>query len=184
MNTTLYYVLLFGHLIGLVIGFGSVIVIDTFGSLWMFKMWGVDLKLVQRVANITQRLIWLGFSLLVATGIPMLVMKGTFSDMTKIKMFLVLMVGLNGVFLHLIKKSMDALGDVQEVPARIIFRISLASTISQIGWWGATLIGFLNRQVRITPAWTEHWIVIIGAILFFLGMFAVIGNLLTRNRAN
>lgn len=186
MTTPLYYTLLFGHLIGLVIGFGSVIVIDSFGLLWVLKMWGMDLSLVRRVATITQRLIWVGFVLLLATGIPMLVIKGSVSDLTKLKLFLVLMLGLNGVFLHFIKKSLDALGEnITDVPARIHFRISLASTISQLGWWGAALLGFLNRQVRYQAGWTHNYPYIIGAILLFLALFAAIGSYLTRgNKLN
>jgi hypothetical protein len=184
MNTTPYFILLFGHLIGLVIGFGAVIVIDTFGLLWVVKLWNVDLKLVRRVAEITQRLIWLGFVLLVATGIPMLVMKGTVSDLTKIKLFLVLMVGFNGVFLHFIKKSLDALGEaVENVPSKIVFRITLASTISQLGWWGATLIGFLNRQVHLKPAWASNYPMIIGVIIFLIGLAAIVGETVTKKRA-
>lgn len=181
MTTPLYYTLLFGHLVGLVIGFGSVILIDTFGLLWVMKMWGVDLSLVRRVATITQRLIWVGFLLLVATGIPMLVIKGTVSDLTKLKLFLVLMLGLNGIFLHFIKKSLDALGqNITQVPVSIHFRISLASTISQLGWWGAALIGFLNRQVRYQASWTHNYPYIVGGILLFIAAFAAIGSYVTR----
>jgi hypothetical protein len=182
-NSVPYYFLLFGHLISLVVGFGAVIVIDAFGLLWLIKWWGVDLTLVRRVANITQRLIWVGFTGLVLTGIPMLLMKGTVSDMTIIKLALVAMVGLNGVFLHYIKKMLDALGqDITDVPAKVYFRISLASAISQIGWWGATAIGFLNRQVGYKPAWASNYLLIIGLLVFALGLAALVGEYRTSRR--
>ncbi|GEM_PF-1616574 len=184
-NSVPYYFLLFGHLISLVVGFGAVIVIDTFGLLWLARMWGVDLTLVRRVANITQRLIWIGFTGLILTGIPMLYINGTVSDMTIIKLSLVAMIGLNGVFLHFIKKMLDALGeDITDVPAKVYFRISLASAISQIGWWGATAIGFLNRQVGHKPAWASNYLLILGLLIFALGLAAVVGEYMTKSKPN
>jgi hypothetical protein len=183
MNTPIYLILLFGHIISLIVGFGAVIVVDTFGLLWLLKWWGVDLGLVRRVAVITQRLIWVGFTGLVLTGLPMIIMKGAVSDLTKIKLFLVLMVGLNGIFLHTIKKSLDALGDnIIAVPARIYFRISLASGISQLGWWGATAIGFYNREVGVPMAWSEYYVPVIGLIVFVIGITWTVGELIVARR--
>ncbi|HYC79963.1 MAG TPA: hypothetical protein VEC17_02965 [Candidatus Binatia bacterium] len=181
METTLYYFLLFAHLVGLVIGFGAVLVIDAFGFFWLIKAFKVDLHLVRRVADITQRLIWVGFFLLVLTGIPMLAMKGVVSNLTIIKLFLVFMVGMNGVFLHYIKKGLDALGsEIINVPSRYYFRIGLASTISQLGWWGATLIGFYNRQIGHPMGWTEFYPVIIGLIILLIGTVSLVGETVTE----
>lgn len=60
MNIETNHALLFIHLISLIVGFGSVIVIDTFGFLWLLKK--VKLTFVNRVANVTQPLIWIGWS--------------------------------------------------------------------------------------------------------------------------
>jgi hypothetical protein len=156
-------------------------VIDTFGLLWLVKLWGVDLSLVRRVATITQRLIWVGFTGLVITGLPMLFIKGAVSDLTILKLFFVAMVGFNGVFLHYIKKSLDALGEnIDQVPPRIFFRIGLASTISQLGWWGATAIGFYNRHIGVPMSWPKYYPIIIGVIVFGLGVVILIGNWLTK----
>jgi hypothetical protein len=178
-----FYVALFIHLISLVIGFGAVFVIDIFGLLWLLRMWGVDLPLVRRVATITQRLIWIGFVGLVASGIPLLVMKGAISDLTKIKLFLVLMVGLNGIFLHYIKQGLDALGEnIQAVPARYYFRIGLASGISQLGWWGASAIGFYNRHISEPLAFAEFYVPIIGIVVFIIGITWTVGEVVTARR--
>lgn len=183
MYETQYYVVLFVHLISLIIGFGAVFVIDIFGLLWLLKWWGVDLNLVRRVASITQRLIWIGFIGLVLSGIPLLIMKGKVSDMTKIKLFLVVLVGLNGFFLHYIKKGLDSLGEnIQAVPAKYYFRIGLASGISQLGWWGASAIGFYNRHIGQPVSWTEYYIPIMGIIVFVIGMTWTIGELITSKR--
>jgi hypothetical protein len=180
MDTPIYYIFLFMHLISLVIGFGSVIVIDAFGFFWMIKGLGVDLTLMRRVAHVTQRLIWLGFIGLIISGIPMLVLKGTLSDLTKLKLFLVIMIGLNGVFLHFIKKRLDELGaNIEKVPGKLFFRIGLASVISQFGWWSATFIGFYNRQVKRPPEWSEYYLLIIGIIIFLIGTISTVGETAT-----
>lgn len=183
MQDPQYLVVLFVHLISLVVGFGAVLVIDIFGLLWLLKWFGVDLNLVRRVATITQRLIWIGFIGLVLSGVPLLIMKGKVSDMTKIKLFLVVLIGFNGVFLHYIKKGLDSLGEnIQVVPARYYFRIALASAISQLGWWGATAIGFYNRQVGQPLAWSEFYVPIMGIIVFVIGMTWTIGESVTSKR--
>lgn len=175
-----FYIALFVHLISLVLGFGAVFIIDIFGLLWLLKLWGVNLDLVRRVATITQRLIWVGFIGLVLSGIPLLMLKGTISDLTKIKLALVVLVGLNGIFLHYIKQSLDALGDnITDVPKQLMFRISLASFVSQLGWWGATAIGFYNRHIGEQMDWTQYYIPIIGLIVFVIGTVWTIGEFMT-----
>lgn len=182
-NSPLYLIVLFLHVISFIVGFGAVIVIDTFGLVWLLKWWGVDLSLLKKVAGITQRLIWLGWVGLVVTGAVLLYMKGVVSGLTQLKVFLVLMVGINGVFMHFIKKSLEALPEAaNNVPRNIIFRISLASFISQLGWWGATLIGFLNRQVKPPISFPYPvWFVIAG-ICLLIAFLALIGESLTRNK--
>lgn len=180
MDNNFFFVALFGHLISLVLGFGAVLVIDIFGLLWLLKWWGVNLDLLRRVATITQRLIWIGFIGLVITGIPLLAIKGQISDLTKIKLFLVVLVGLNGIFLHYIKNALDRLGDaIDQVPANIFFRISLASGISQLGWWGATAIGFYNRHIGQPMDWTQYYVPIMGLIVFVIGTIWTIGEYVT-----
>lgn len=184
MNIEYFYVFLFVHIVSLVTGLGAVLVIDTFGLLWLLKKFNVDLSLVRRVANITQRLIWLGYSGMILSGIPMLMIKGHVDNLTKIKLFLVLMVGLNGVFLHFIKKSLDALGDnIQTVPAKIYFRIGLASFISQLGWWGATFIGYYHRHISSIVFWPHNYEIYIALIIFVIGTAWTIGELVTNKKS-
>lgn len=175
MNSLPFYLFLFLHLVSFIVAFGSVIVIDSFGFLFLVKKLGVTLKLVNSVANITQRLIWLGFFGLIISGVPMLVMKGSVDELTKLKLFFVVLLGLNGVFLHLIKRSLEKMGEVEELPAHIGFRVGLASFISQLGWWGALIIGFLHRQWKHEINWPHNglllgaFIVIILLIVGFVG---------------
>ena len=40
-----------------------------------------------------------------------------------------------------------------------MFRLSLSLAVSQLGWWGAMLIGFLHRQVQSIIQWPDiPWI--------------------------
>ncbi len=183
MDTPAFYIALFVHLISLVIGFGAVMVIDAFGALWLFRKMNVELPLVRRVAHITQIMIWIGFSGLVASGIPMILMKGHVDNLTAIKLFLVALVGLNGVALHFIKKSMDKLGqNAQSVPPNIFLRIGLATTVSQLGWWGATLIGFYHRHVDHLVDWPPYYVMIIGILAFVIGSAWTIGESATAGK--
>jgi len=80
MASLSFYIFLFIHLISLIIGFGSVIVIDVFGLLWVLRK--VDLKLVDKVAGITQKLIWIGWGGLVLSGIGLISIKGYIDNLS------------------------------------------------------------------------------------------------------
>jgi hypothetical protein len=178
-----FYIFVYIHLISLITGFGAVIAIDTFGLAWILGWFGVDLALVRRAANVTQRLIWLGFIGLVCSGSVMLYMKGHLDNLMWVKLFLVGMVGLNGVFLHFIKKQLEKLGEnITNVPKKIYFRIGLASGISQLGWWGATTIGYYHRQVVPFSSWPQQPILVIGIIIFIIGLVALVGEKITDEK--
>lgn len=164
MATLPFYIFLFIHLISLVVGFGAVIVIDTFGLLWIRKK--VSLELVTTVANTTQKLIWLGWSGLVISGIGLIVMKGFVDNLTIIKLFFVAMLGINGIFLHHIKNNLENRN----------FRIGLASAVSQLGWWGAIVIGFLHRHWRYEIDWPPNPWLVIGIIVILITLAAIIGE--------
>lgn len=176
MDTLLFYILLFVHVTSFAVGFGAVVVIDTFGLCFLLKLFGVNLKLVTGVANVTQRLIWLGFAGLVVSGIPMLYLKGHVDSLTQLKLFFVIMLGLNGVFLHFIKKMMDRLGAIEVFPPHVAFRVGLASSISQLGWWGAFAIGFAHRHISHTIETPYPVGYIIAAVLVGIAAVASIGE--------
>ncbi|MDQ3014640.1 MAG: hypothetical protein M3Q73_02160 [bacterium] len=181
MYPPLFYIALFIHVISFIIGFGAVIVIDTFGSLWLIKR--VKLATVNTVANVTEKLIWLGWSGLVLSGSVLLYHKGFIDNLTWIKLFFVLMLGLNGLFLHSIKKSMERLGTPEELPKIIMFRTALASAISQLGWWGAISIGFYHRHISSFVSWPENPWIIIAGVFTLIAAAAIIGETLLRNKA-
>ena len=53
METTPFFILLFAHLSGLILGFGSVIVTDLFGLLWIWDR--ERFSQVVRVSGVTDR---------------------------------------------------------------------------------------------------------------------------------
>jgi hypothetical protein len=181
MDTPLFYTFLFMHLASLVVGFGAVIVIDSFGLLWLFKK--VPLSQVMKVAETTQKLIWIGWGGMVISGLVLITSKGYVDNLTKIKIFFVLMIGLNGIYLHFIKKGMEKIQDGEAVPRLIMLRTALASTISQTGWWGAMFIGFIHRHIEHNIPWPNNpYPFIILVALVFLGAGTLIEFLCNKQR--
>lgn len=175
METTHFYIALFFHLIGLITGFGAVLVIDTFGLLMLLGK--QNLSMVKKVARITQALIWIGWTTMVISGINLIWLKGYVDNLTKIKIFFVLMLGLNGIFLHLIKEHLQKIEDIKIVKPVYFFRIALTSAISQTGWWGALLIGFVHRHIQHNIIWPKDPYIYIYSISGFFFCSWVLGEL-------
>ena len=182
MNTPIFYSFLFIHVISFIVGFGSVILVDTFGLLFLFKR--IKLSLVNQVANVATKLIWLGLTGLIISGSVLIYHKGFIDELTWIKLFFVAMLACNGVFLGYLKKSTEKFSDTDTLPPIIMFRTGLASTISQLGWWGAIIIGFVHRHIEhYIPYPPYPWpFIIMAAIVIGIGTAAIIGNtLLIKN---
>ncbi len=180
MDTTLFFVILFGHLTSLILAFGSVLVIDVFGILWIFKK--KTLSEIFKVAAVTRALIWIGWFGLVATGVPLLIMKGLVDKLTLLKLFFVGLAGLNGLFLDRIKKEGENVPDTARPPARLIFRISLGSAISQISWWGATIVGFHHATVEHVVRWPHKPVLWMAGIVLAIAVAYAAGTFLFREK--
>lgn len=157
---------------------GGVIVIDTFGLLWLSKK--VQLPIVKHVAHVTQRLIWTGWIGLVLSGTVLIFIKGNVDNLTVMKLFFVALVGVNGYFMHTIKRSLEPIKG-NKVPAQLMFRIGLASTISQVGWWSAIAIGFLHRHWQHYINWPHAPEIYIGVIITGIALVALTGEILFHN---
>src|SRR3989344_2543365 len=116
-----FYIALFIHLSSLIMGFGAVMVIDTFGFLWLLRK--VTLETVVKVAHITQMLIWFGWVGLVASGLFLIIAKGYVDNLTQLKLFFVLILGLNGIALHFLKQGFTRYEKEDWVPDLYKFRI-------------------------------------------------------------
>ncbi|WP_218177816.1 hypothetical protein [Amycolatopsis australiensis] len=131
---------LFAHLASLVVGFGAVLVADYFFALWLLRR----VTFAEAVRS-TSRL-----HLLVWTGLTGLVASGTFlqpdlrSPLTLVKLGLVLALTVNGVHVAVLGRRMSAV--VGTPGRRLLLRGGAATVLSQVCWWGAVFIGFLNAN--------------------------------------
>ena len=124
METTPFFILLFIHLSGLILGFGSVLVTDLYGLLWVRDR--VRFPQVVRVSGATETFIWTGWGLMVAAGIPLLVLKGAIDNLMIIKLFFVALIGLNGIALHVLQKNVRGYEGGENVPTLTLFRLAVA----------------------------------------------------------
>lgn len=135
-----HQVALFLHLASLVAGLGSVLTIDFLAMQWMLGQ--RTLRSVVTFAAGTTPLVWAGFVGLVATGA--LLSPDLSSDLTRTKLLLVLLVGLNGAFAGVMQERLAAAG--ARVSRWLLAQGVLVAMISQVAWWGAVLVGFVNSQ--------------------------------------
>jgi hypothetical protein len=133
------------HVISLVIAFGAVLVIDWHGLLWLFGRRGLSES--TRLAAAAGPLIWGGLFGLIASGA--LLHPNLSSPLTVIKLLLVLMVAWNGAAMTTLRRRMAQLPPYvkpTDLPVRDWAMLMSATVISQVGWWGAILIGFVNSS--------------------------------------
>ena len=83
--------------------------------------------------------IWIGYSGLVLSGV--LLSPNLTSTLTQIKLALVLVIGLNGVVATGLQRQ---LGGRQG--GRLILVSVACASLSQVAWWSAAVIGFLNTR--------------------------------------
>lgn len=171
MDSAPFYVLLFVHLSGLVLGFGSVMVTDLYGALWLTGR--QPYQQVVRVSAVTEKFIWVGWSIMVAAGIPLIVIKGEIDNLMWIKLFFVALIGVNGFALYLVQQRASDFGPGDELPSRFVVWSALALLVSQIGWWGAVLIGFLHRHVQSVIQWPPSPWPVLGPLLLLVGLGVV-----------
>lgn len=181
MESTPFYLLLFVHLSGLVLGFGSVLVTDLYGLLWVRDR--VYFPQMVRVSGVTEKFIWTGWGVMVASGIPLLVLKGEVDNLIMVKIFFVVLIGLNGLLLRRLHAEVQGHEQAQQVPTTVLFRLSFALFVSQVSWWSAMLIGFLHRHVQSVIQWPDPpWVLIGLVVVALLAVGVGVEVLVRRNR--
>jgi hypothetical protein len=100
-----------------------------------------SLPAVLDVAHGAQALVWLGLIGLLITGV--LLEPDTSSRIVMVKLVAVLAVALNGVYLDGLNQRLAA-AQTDSLPRSTWIRGGVSLVISQIGWWTATVIGFIN----------------------------------------
>lgn len=131
----------FLHVAALVVGLGAVLAVDWFAVLWLLGR--RRLADVLNTANSLQLPIWLGLAGLFVTGL--FLHPDLAAPLTQIKLGLVLAITLNGLYAHWLGQRFDQHKDTQ-VPRHLLIQSGAATTISQLCWWGASLIGYVNSQ--------------------------------------
>ena len=132
-------VALFAHLACLVVGFGAVLALDWWGLQWLLGR--RTLPEVASLSGGTHQPVWIGLGGLVLSGV--LLSPDLDAPLTQLKLVLVLVVALNGVQAHDLQRRLESL---REFPRAILARCLLTAGVSQAGWWGCMLIGFVNSR--------------------------------------
>jgi transposase-like protein len=131
------------HVMSLVASFGAVLLVDWHGLLWLAGRRALTES--TRLAAAASPVIWVGLGGLFATGT--LLRPDIGSPLTLLKLALVLGVAVNGAVMAPVRMRLAALSadaSPVDVPEREWRRMMLSTTVSQIGWWGAVVIGFIN----------------------------------------
>ncbi|MEW1810269.1 hypothetical protein AB0284_06140 [Pseudarthrobacter phenanthrenivorans] len=133
------------HDLFLVVAFGAIILVDWHGFLWLIGR--RTLGEIIRLDGAATPLIWGGLAGMLATGV--FLSPHLDSPMTEVKLAAVLVLSLNGIMLIPLMRRLARL------PARTAFgdlstgqRVHLMTclVISQLCWWTAIIIGFINAQ--------------------------------------
>jgi hypothetical protein len=139
-DQTLHTAVLFVHLASLVLGFGAVLSADYYGLLWATGRCPLG-----EVIAATSRLhvpIWAGLGGLVASGL--MLRPDLHSPLTQTKIALVAVLTLNGLQAGLLGRR---LAEATEPIGRGMTAWGGATALlSQVCWWGAVAIGFLNTN--------------------------------------
>jgi hypothetical protein len=137
-STAWHDVALFAHLASLILGFGAVLVADYFFALWALGR--MSFAEAVHSASRLHLLVWGGLTGLVASGA--LLSPDLGSAATIVKLCLVGVLAVNGVHATVLGNRMALVDD--PVPARLLVQGGLTTAVSQLCWWGAVVIGFLN----------------------------------------
>ncbi|UVJ40197.1 hypothetical protein [Arthrobacter sp. CJ23] len=135
------------HVLAMVLAFGSVIVVDWVGFLWLIGR--RRLHDTSRLESAAAPLIWIGLAGLLLTGA--FIHPDITNTATQLKMCCVLGLMLNGISLIPVMRSLHALPDgtmFKDVAANLRARLLLALVLSQSFWWTAIVIGFANSMGR------------------------------------
>jgi hypothetical protein len=133
--------LMFFHLVGIIIGLGAVIVIDTMGFFSRKNKKKTQQTIYAHYT--TKPLIWLGTIIVSITWIFILIYKG-FTLVNEIKTILLVIMILNGCFLSfVISPALDKLKASQVIlPSKLQLKISISLVVSFITWWSFVAFTF------------------------------------------
>lgn len=135
------------HILALVLSFGTILVVDWLGLLWLLGK--VEMHASGKLEATAKPLIWGGLTLLLISGA--LIDPDLTSPVTVVKLASVLILMLNGLSIAPAMHRLLALPPrtrFSELTHRLRLRLMIALTVSQTCWWTAVLIGLLNSTLR------------------------------------
>lgn len=135
----------FLHLVGVIVGLGAVITVDTAGLLWVFNQ--VVAEQLIWLSGVAQKLIWGAVIWQLVTGAYLLDLS-TITWQTEIKLIAVAVLIINGVLLDQLRKSIAASKESNfwHLPKNLQLKSIILIGVSQLAWWTAVLIGFLRSS--------------------------------------
>lgn len=125
--------------ISCIVAYGAVVVIDTAGLYLILRKRSIDF--VYSLTGITQPLIWLGW-IGIVIGLSSVAYLTTLTVLMTYQFILLGILGLNGIYLHSIKKAIGQTKEHSKLPG---FKIALATSVSQLSW-----LTFLFLQIQTT----------------------------------
>ena len=135
------------HILSLVLSFGTILVVDWLGLLWLLGK--VEMHASGKLEAAAKPLIWGGLSLLLVSGA--LINPDLTNPVTAVKLACVLILMLNGLgiapAIHRLL-ALPAKTRFTELTHRLRLRLMTALTVSQACWWTAVLIGLVNSTLR------------------------------------
>ncbi|HMS22457.1 MAG TPA: hypothetical protein PKA38_01715 [Candidatus Levybacteria bacterium] len=168
------------HIVGVVIGFGGAIVTDI-----LFLKFIKDGKIVSYELNILatmSKIIWTGILLICISGLFILLSdidRYTHSAKFLLKMFVVWVIVINGLFLNFVVtpklptinfRDVSHLGDKTKNIRKLVF---VSGAISATSWWTVFILGML----RVSPA---SFLVLLSFYLLIV-ITAIIGSLVVNS---
>lgn len=135
------------HILALVLSFGTILVVDWLGLLWLRGR--VHMHESGKLEAAAKPLIWGGLALLLASGA--LIDPDLTSPVTAVKLVAVLILILNGLSIAPAMHELMALPPETrfgELGRKLRLRLMIALSVSQACWWTAVLIGLINSTLR------------------------------------
>ncbi|MDP9694908.1 UNVERIFIED_ORG: hypothetical protein J2X79_002476 [Arthrobacter globiformis] len=135
------------HILALVLSFGTILVVDWLGLLWLLGK--VQIHESGKLEAAAKPLIWGGLALLLVSGA--LIDPDLTNPVTVIKLGCVLVLMLNGLSIAPAMHQLLALPAhtrFGELGRRLRLRLMVALSISQACWWTAVLIGLISSTLR------------------------------------
>ena len=134
---------LLAHLASLALGFGAVLLLDLTGARWMLGR--ATLADTARLARLAHPAIWLGMAGLVLSGA--LLHPDPTSTLTQAKLLAVVLACANGGYATRLGRAVaDAALRSDRLPRGLMARGLAASALSQLAWWTAVVVGWLNAR--------------------------------------